>query len=248
MKVQLLSDLHLEFADYQYCPTDADVVVLAGDINIGTRGVDWAQQQIKDKPVIYILGNHEYYRQTYPKLIDKLKHQAEGSNVFVLENDVLQLDGVNFFGCTLWTDFAVLGDPRLAGFHCQQVMNDYKKIKRLPSYSKMRSMDIAVIHNTSIRWLDEALKQRKGARNVVISHHGPSLLSVPSYDRQDACIPAYVSDLTPFIAEHQPHFWLHGHLHTSTNHIIDSCRVLCNPKGYPDHPNEQFNARLCFEV
>ncbi|MFT5163738.1 MAG: Icc-related predicted phosphoesterase [Alteromonadaceae bacterium] len=248
MKIQLLSDLHVEFADYQYCPTDAEVVVLAGDISVGERGLAWAMSQIKDKPVLYVLGNHEYYRHTYPKLIDTLKSRAQGSDVIILENDIWQLDGVNFFGATLWTDFSVLGDPSIAGFHCQQMMNDYKKINRLPSYSTIRAMDIAGVHSNSRQWLGDALKSHRGERNVVITHHGPSLQSVPEDRKEDIFISAYVSDLTDFIAEHQPHFWLHGHLHNSTDHIISSCRVLCNPKGYPDNANDKFNPQLCFVV
>ena len=248
MKVQLLSDLHVEFHCYQYCPTDADVVVLAGDIDTGIRGLTWAIEQIKNKPVIYVLGNHEYYRHAYPKLIDQLKHQAKGSNVVVLENELLTLAGVNFFGCTLWTDFAVLGDSRMAGYHCQQLMNDYKKIKRLPTYSKIRPMDTAAIHQTSIDWLGAELRLRRGERNIVISHHAPSLLSVPQQNQQDIFISAYTSDLTGFITEHQPHFWLHGHLHNSTDHIINNCRVLCNPRGYPDNKNKRFNEHLCFYI
>ena len=37
MKVQILSDLHLGFADFEIPKTDADVIVLAGDIHVGTR-------------------------------------------------------------------------------------------------------------------------------------------------------------------------------------------------------------------
>ncbi|MCX4026143.1 metallophosphoesterase [Spartinivicinus marinus] len=60
MKVQILSDLHVEFKYYQYESCDADVVVLAGDIHTKEHGVDWAAKNITDKPVIYILGNHEF--------------------------------------------------------------------------------------------------------------------------------------------------------------------------------------------
>jgi hypothetical protein len=36
--------------------------------------------------VIYVLGNHEYYKGSYPKTLNKIKAAAEESNVFVLEN------------------------------------------------------------------------------------------------------------------------------------------------------------------
>jgi hypothetical protein len=107
-------------------------VVLAGDIATKGLGVKWALKHIKDKPVIYVLGNHEFYGKTYPKHIYELKELAENTNIHILEKDVKTVNGVNFIGTTLWTDFEILGDPRIAGYEYQQVMTDYKKIRRLP--------------------------------------------------------------------------------------------------------------------
>ena len=63
MKIHVLSDLHTEFADFEPPDTDADVVVLAGDIGVGTGGIEWAGQRFADGPVLYVPGNHEYYDQ-----------------------------------------------------------------------------------------------------------------------------------------------------------------------------------------
>ena len=60
MKIQIYSDLHLEFARFDPAPSDADVVILAGDIDIKSRGVSWANDTFQC-PVIYVCGNHEYY-------------------------------------------------------------------------------------------------------------------------------------------------------------------------------------------
>jgi predicted phosphodiesterase len=61
MKLHILSDVHVEFGPYDAPETDADVVVLAGDIHVGRNGFDWAREQFPNKPVLYVLGNHEYY-------------------------------------------------------------------------------------------------------------------------------------------------------------------------------------------
>src|SRR5690606_16443232 len=118
------------------------------------KGVDWALQTIKGKPVIYVLGNHEFYGATIQKLIHKLKEKTKGTNIHILERDVITIEGVNFLGCTLWTDFELFGDPRHAGYHCQQVMTDYRKIRHLPNYSKIRTIDTAVMHKRSHWWLE----------------------------------------------------------------------------------------------
>jgi len=248
MKIQLLSDLHIEFENYSYPDIDSDVVVLAGDIHTKTHGVKWALENIINKPVIYIFGNHEFYKATYPKLIGAAREMVEGTNVHILENEVLTIDDVNFLGCTLWTDFELFGAPRIAGYHCQQAMNDYRKIKRLPGYSKMRAIDTSRIHRESKAWLAKELEDRKGAKNVVVTHHGPSLKSVSDEFKNDLTTAAYVSHLESFIEEYAPSCWLHGHMHNSSDYFVGDCRVLCNPRGYSCEDNTEFIPNLVFEV
>ncbi|MDQ6963189.1 MAG: metallophosphoesterase [Mariprofundaceae bacterium] len=248
MKIQLLSDLHIEFEHFYYESTNADVIVLAGDIHIKDKGIRWALDQIKDKPVLYVLGNHEFYGKAYPKHIESLKELAEQSNVHVLENKGMTIDGVNFFGCTLWTDFQLYGDARLTGYECQQIMNDYKKIRLSPQYRKLRSIDTSNIHRHSLHSLQAELAAKAGEKNIVISHHGPSERSLASTAKGEVVSAAYVSSLEDTIYTYQPTYWLHGHMHCSSDYQVGGCRVLCNPKGYPHQPNQAFNAGFCFDV
>jgi Icc-related predicted phosphoesterase len=248
MKVQILSDLHIEFEDYAYPQCDCDVVVLAGDIHTKDRGLKWALENIQDKPVIYVLGNHEFYGKTYQKLITELKVLAAGTNVHLLEKDVVSIDGINFLGCTLWTNFEIFGDPRIAGYECQQNMTDYKKIKRLPGYSKIRSLDTAIYHKQSMDWLKKTLPQYEGQNNVVVTHHGPSMKSSPECYKEDVLTAAYVSDLDAFIETHKPNIWVHGHLHNNSDYVIGETRVLCNPKGYPSELNPDYDPLKTFEI
>ena len=68
MRLHILGDLHLEFGTAKVPVTDADVVVLAGDIHLGREGRKWARGHFQDKPVVYVLGNHEFYRHSLPDL------------------------------------------------------------------------------------------------------------------------------------------------------------------------------------
>lgn len=65
MKIHFFSDVHLEFGkwpkDVDVNAIDADVSVLAGDFEIGLEGIEWALSF--DRPVIYVMGNHELYGQ-----------------------------------------------------------------------------------------------------------------------------------------------------------------------------------------
>lgn len=69
MNALVISDLHLEFSTIDLDISDADIVVLAGDIHLGARALPWIQQQCADIPVIYVPGNHEFYRGEYSRVL-----------------------------------------------------------------------------------------------------------------------------------------------------------------------------------
>jgi len=248
MKVQVLSDLHIEFENYTVDTTGADVVVLAGDIHIEDKGVLWALENIRDKPVIYVLGNHEYYGSAYPQLAHSLKKLTQGTNVKVLENDTFTFEGVNFLGCTLWTDFELFGDAKSASDECQQRMSDYRKIDLSPGNSKLSSVDVAGIHSTSLNWLKKELELRSEQMNIVVTHHGPDTHSLPDKNSDNVIYAAYVSRLERILIDYKPDMWLHGHLHNSSDYTLGNCRVICNPRGYPGGRNPDFNDHLLLEL
>lgn len=248
MKIQIISDLHQEFGFVEINFDQADVVIFAGDTNLGIKGIEWIKSKIKNKPVIYILGNHEYYKGSYPKTLNKIKDSAKDSNIFVLENDSVDIDGVRFHGTTLWTDFSIFGNPIKYGMICQQEMNDYKVIRRDPSYSKMRSIDIFKIFQLSKLWLEESLQKSNARKNIVVTHHAPSIKSVPDHYKNDPVTSAYASNLEDFILKFEPLYWIHGHIHTPSNYFIGKTNVICNPHGYIDEKYNGFDQSLILNV
>ncbi|WP_312395479.1 metallophosphoesterase [Chryseobacterium sp.] len=248
MKIQIVSDLHQEFGITDLSFDNADLVILAGDTNLGTKGIEWVKTKIPEKPVIYILGNHEYYKGSYPKTLNKIKAAAQDSNIHVLENSFVDIENIRFHGATLWTDFSIFGDPRYYGMLCQSKMNDYKKITRDPSYSKMRTVDTFKIHQFSKLWLQESMENSKGLKNIVVTHHAPSLQSVPEEYKEDPVTSAYASNLESFIIEHQPLFWIHGHIHTPSRYKILNTEIICNPHGYIDEKYNGYNKELIIEL
>lgn len=249
MKIQILSDLHLEFGYSCSLKFDqADLIILAGDTHIGTKGIEWVKKYIPTKDVIYLLGNHEYYKGSYPKTLHKIQEVALGSNIHVLENSYIDINDFRFHGCTLWTDFSIFGSPVEYGMLCQERMNDYKRIKKDPSYSKIRSIDVYHIHQKSMRWLERSLQESTATKNIVITHHAPSLLSVPEQYQNDALTAAYASNLESFILEHQPMYWIHGHIHTPIQYNIGNTQIVCNPHGYIDDKDNEFERELVIEI
>lgn len=249
MKVQILSDLHLEFGYSSSLKFDqADLIILAGDTHIGTKGIEWIKKYIPTKEVIYLLGNHEYYKGSYPKTLYKIQDAAKDSNIHVLEDSFVDIGDIRFHGSTLWTDFSIFGNPIEYGMLCQEKMNDYKRIKRDPSYSKLRSIDVYQIHQKSMRWLEQSLKESIVEKNIIITHHAPSLLSVPKQYQNDPVTAAYASNLESFIMTHQPQYWIHGHIHSPIQYNLGQTKVICNPHGYIDDRDNGFNKELIVEI
>ena len=249
IKIEYSSDEHLEFDERTPPETDADVLVFAGDIHTKGRAIEWFKKHYANHTIIYVLGNHDLYGGVYPKLVQELKQQCSGTNIYILERDTVEIDGVNFLGCTLWTDFALFGNPRLDGAYCQNVMTDFKKIRRMPSYSKLRSIDAAQIHRDSLLWLGSELERLRGQKNIVVTHHAPSAQSLPDYLATKPESAAYASHLDEFIESHDICAWIHGHIHHNSNYRIGNTQVCCNPRGYaPDEINPEFSVQASITV
>lgn len=253
LKVQLFSDLHQEFSAFTPPDADVDVVVLAGDIYTGTRGIEWAITTFKNKPVVFLAGNHEFYGHSFPSLNLKLQAKAAGTHVHVLQNSTVEINGWLLLGATLWTNYALNGNSVLSMMAASGSMNDYSRIRHSDhDYRRLRPADILPHHAESVQWLDTTLEANSHKRCVVITHHAPSGLSIPEKYRDDPNNPCYASSLEHLILKHQPVAWLHGHIHAFRDYWIDNTRVLCHPRGYDDgkaHKEQTgFDAHRVFEL
>ena len=239
MRIQILSDLHLEFGPFDFPKVDADLVILAGDIHTKLNGVRWIKDTIKDTPVLYLCGNHEYYGEKHPRLLEKIREEAAGTNIHLLENESYEFQGFRFFGATLWTDLALHGDHLSGGTEALR-MNDYKRIRKNPSYRKLRPVDSRAMHHQSVGEIERFLRGGDTEKSIVITHHAPSARSLSAERRSELLSCAYASHLDSLILEHKPLMWIHGHIHHSQDYMIGSTRIISNPRGYVDEPNEDF--------
>jgi len=241
MKIQVLSDLHNEFEAFQPNEIDADVIILAGDIDIKARAINWAKDTFPDTPVIYVLGNHEYYKSAYPKILKKTKDLAKDTHIHVLENDHIKIDDVNFLGCTLWTDFRLFGNQCVAGYHAQTSMNDYKKIRLTPGYKRLSPMDTSSMHRNLLNWLKEKLEELKNETVVIVTHHAPSLNSVPEDYKTDLLSAAYASNLDDFVSNSNAKLWIHGHMHTASDYTLGNKCISEHPLFHQGHYNKTYD-------
>ena len=71
---------------------------------------------------------------------------------------------------------------------------------------------------------------------------------MPNQYRSDPITSAYASDLELFIKQHQPLYWIHGHIHTPARYQIDQTEVICNPHGYLNEKYNGYSAELIIEI
>ena len=248
MRLHILSDLHVEFGSFQPDKVEADVIVLAGDVHVGTRGFRWIVEHFPAKPVIYVLGNHEFYGENIPILTSEIKDLAKGSNVHVLENDRVEIGGVVYLGATLWTDFRLYGDVVLAEAAATTTMMDFRKIRITHHYQRFRPADARKLHAESATWLRKQIEDVRGRKFVVVTHHAPSPRSISERYRNDPLNPAFASNLEPMIETSGAALWIHGHIHQHADYVVGNTRVIANPRGYPQEGFASFDPLLTVEI
>jgi predicted phosphodiesterase len=277
VKVQLVSDLHLEFSDINITNQNgADVLILGGDIMVaqdlhdhpendqimdlllGTRGEkarrfrDFLKRVSLEFPhVIYIAGNHEFYHGKYPDAIDYLKTEcARFPNIHMLEMESVTVEDVTFIGSTLWTDMN-RQDP-LTLISVKDAMNDYRVIRNSQRrYAKLSPTDTVRRHTDTMSFIRSELEKNPNGKYVVVGHHAPTQLSVkPKYQGDFQLNGAYRSDLTEFMLDHpQIKVWTHGHTHDCFDYMIGDTRVVCNPRGYEGYEDPSgWDPNFYFEV
>lgn len=269
MKIQLLSDLHLERQpDFVPEPAPgADVLVLAGDIGSYQHGsllddADFGLGRFSPrlrpgawKTVLYVPGNHEYDALDFDDTHVRLRDTCERLGIVWLEREVLLLDGVRFLGTTLWTDFEALVEPEGAAPLARRIKQRDKAYRAanfyLRRYTTLRNgvpllaQDLRELGLACQQWLRAELERPCDGPTVVVTHFAPSLRSA---DPRYGLVPGTagfcnaLDDLLP-----AAQWWLHGHLHCPNDYLASGtangvawqCRVVANPLGYAMKDEQQ---------
>lgn len=255
MKLHVLSDLHVELADFRPPATNADVVVLAGDIANGPGGIIWAREAFPSQEVVYVPGNHEYYHSQRDETLAAMRIAAQERNVHLLDEEewVFSIRDTNtsvrFLGCTLWTNFCLLGASMkpMAVARGKVGLADFRLIKEPGgNFGPARSIDL---HEQAMAWLKRMLGTPFDGVTVVVTHHLPSAQSVAERFKQDSLSPCFASNLDYLFGKMA--LWIHGHTHDSIEYVASGTHVICNPRGYVTQggaENAAFNPRLVIQV
>jgi len=251
--LNILSDLHLSLGELKLPDTDADLVVLAGDVGRPKAATTWALGFAK--PVLYVPGNHEFYGGSIAGTLTELKQLCAGTNVRVLDSDEAVVDGVRFLGTTLWTDFMLFGEgaKRAAAMaEAERSMRDFSRI-RVGELSEepFTPADSAALFTIQAAWLESRLAEPFPGPTVVITHHAPSRRSIHPRFADSLLNACFVSDAEHLVDGRRSSLWIHGHTHDSFDYVLNGTRVVCNPRGYARdgvNENRRFDPNLAIEI
>ena len=240
MKLQILSDLHLETEAFDPEPAaGAELLVLAGDIDSTWAGLQrFAGWPV---PMLMVAGNHEFDGRDLHQAWEPLREACDRAGIRLLQREEAVMSdaagrSVRFLGATRWSDFGLFGDrgrlkaERAAAYY----------LKKMGATLQGQPLDPQALRTEGQAcraWLERALTQpqaRSANATVVITHFAPSLRSAdPRYGRQPgtASFCNADDDLLP-----RADLWIHGHLHCRHDYAVDRpgrapARVVCQARG-----------------
>lgn len=246
MKIAYMSDLHL---NYKHLSENIefidkpDVILIAGDISPNIRDHLYLFEKClpRNIPKVLILGNHDYEglrlenaNLMYSRLYSILE------NTHLLIDSSVVIDGVKFIGSTLWSDFSLAGSEEAAKVEMNWAKNNvldfndiFKGDGNFISPSDMREMS-----SESQKLIHLYLKEPFEGKRVVMTHFAPHPLSIH---------PKYSGMMNAYWANNLEHLlgfsdiWIHGHVHSSFDYVVEGTRVVCNPRGncgnVPENPD-----------
>jgi predicted phosphohydrolase len=227
MKIQYISDIHLEFYEevlqINIIPS-APILCLLGDISYPNDKsydlfLNWASKNYEK--IFIISGNHEYYSKlSYSEINEIIKQKvSKYENITFLNNKIEEYQGYTFIGCTLWSNI-----PQHLNNYNLEPYNDFKKIK------DMNREKYNYLHTIDVKFLEENIKKYNNI--ICLTHHLPSNELV-HYIYKNSPNFMFATDLNYLIDSKHIKVWLCGHSHKGNTKIINDVLCSLNPFGYP---------------
>ena len=244
MKFQLMSDLHTEFHAFPLkllekltFEPDLDFLLIPGDIVVPcSQGKDKAENVLdflssKARHCIFVCGNHELYHGSKEDA-ENILESIMPSNFHWLKNSMEIVDGIRFFGGTMW-----FPDSKRNYLH-ERELSDFLVIKDFRKWVYEEN-----------RKFQDAARSFITDNTIVLTHHIPAYSTVPPIFQGDNLNRFFVCDMTELILERKPPLWVYGHTHLPNDSTIGNTRVVCWPYGYPsERPNLPPYLPVVFEI
>lgn len=235
MKLHILSDIHTEFYTNKSAkeflntlPTQADVLILAGDISVGRTNLVDTLKFFADKyeQVIYVPGNHEYYSAASYGHFRNLPKVP--NNVHSLDVGTLLLGKYVFIGATLWSDLHSK-DPNLYNLVQRQIPD----FRRMPDNTPEQFVQR---HQLERDYIMRQHDEYENSEKIIITHFLPSPMCISDRWKSGYPMNYYFAahDMDHFVTDlKNTPLWVFGHTHDPIDLKINSTRFVCSPYGYP---------------
>ena len=179
MKIQYMSDLHLEFFDnsrwlkHNELPVTGDILILAGDIFYLKNRIaplnnfwKWASANYRQVPIVP--GNHEYYN--YCDVMDNglQWNWMFKNNIGYYQNQVVRIDDTDFIMSTLWSQISPPDE-----YFAWKGMNDFRQI--MYNGKLLQTEEFNQMHSFCLNFIKQSLTESTAKHIVVITHHLPTL-------------------------------------------------------------------------
>ena len=223
-KYGIMSDLHLEFRSTTQAMNlldkinacEADHLLIAGDLHPSKLMRDFFLSQL-EKPYTFVTGNHDHY------------------NNKGLYNDFGENGNVVF--ATLWTNF---GNNPLSELAAMNAINDFRNIviTENNAFRGIHPRDMVQMYNEHLNFIFASEAE------VVMTHFPPHYMChTTGHSDQDSLHSYFVNNISSEkIAYSNKKLWVSGHTHGTWDYMLDNCRVVSNPLGYPSevHVTDDF--------
>jgi predicted phosphohydrolase len=235
MKIQYCSDLHLEFPENQrFLPKNplqpvGDILVLAGDV-VTFQDLKKAQGFFDFacdhySAVYWVPGNHEYYGSD---IFDKPRALCEKlrDNLYLVNNHSVVHGSVRLVFTTLWGRISPHQE-----WDIQRSISDFSAIQY--EGEKLTARMFSFLHEESLGYLENVLREARQGPMVVVTHHVPTLMNYPQIYKNSPLTEAFAVELFDFIADSGVECWIYGHHHVNTPDFnIGKTKMLTNQLGY----------------
>jgi len=241
MNIQIVSDMHLEFYKDKgeailndFNCSKADILLIAGDLAVIKPYYKHIIPILarKAKEVVLVMGNHEYYKKQMVGYMWEHLRKLEDKypNFHVLDNQFLEIDGINIYGGTMWFDY----DP--LNIIYENRMSDFSQIRLFRDWVYKKNFEF------------KANLMNRDTPDIILTHHMPSTACINQKYKGDSLNRFYVSEMSDYIVKKEPKLWVCGHTHDSIDLEINKTKIVSNPLGYPDYYNPMFVGEYIIEL
>ena len=242
MKMQVLSDIHLEYYDNYpgltyFIEPKTNILILAGDICYYKHKhflSFFREVNILFEYVIFVPGNHEYYSKSIIDLnfstfesveMEMKKSLSKFENVYLLQKDTLIINNIKFIGTTLWYQY----------FDKNKINNIVPtQSNEFILYNNCLMPHPTIIEKTNkdqLCWLENEILKPDGTYKIVITHYLPSEKCIADKYLNSPDNFLFVTNCEQFFKYLD--YWIYGHTHIRNKFTMNNCVVLSNPFGLP---------------